>query len=63
MAQGRSSEMRSQIGPKTEQDSLLIDYTPISFHNTLKKNYIVSFSGPPGERSGLEDPGHCVRPT
>jgi hypothetical protein len=53
MTQGRSFKMRSQIGPKTEQDSLLIANKPISFYNTLNENHIFDFFGPPGERSGL----------
>ena len=53
MAQGRSFKMRSQIGPKTEQDSLFTAAWTILRCNTLTKHVMSVCFGPPGEKSGL----------
>jgi len=53
MSQGRSFKMRSQIGPKTEQDSLSIAAKSLFRRGILKKRNIFISLGPPGEKSGF----------
>jgi len=60
---GRSFKMRSQIGPKTEQDSLFTAAWTILRCNTLTEHVMSVCCGPPGEKSGLGSgrPGGAVR--
>jgi len=44
MAQGRSFKMRSQIGPKTEQDSLSCGYHVWFLCNWVNKKTNIHFS-------------------
>jgi len=54
MAQGRSFKMRSQIGPKIEQDGLSTGCVVYFLCNCINSKRNLRFFGPPGEISGLE---------